>query len=115
MADYQYQPDLEDPVSKLRLAMGNMDGEPYVWAYTLIINSHGVAVEAIRSYTIPDEKEDYVVPIGTSCSDADSCLDEEPGEKVMRSNLRLFPPPLFSRQGISQIYKYVFFQVIRRK
>jgi general transcription factor 3C polypeptide 5 (transcription factor C subunit 1) len=27
MADYQYQPDMNDPVAKLRLAMDNMDGE----------------------------------------------------------------------------------------
>lgn len=26
MVDYQYQPDMEDPVSKLRVAMSDMDG-----------------------------------------------------------------------------------------
>lgn len=26
MADYQYQPDINDPVAKLRTAMDNMDG-----------------------------------------------------------------------------------------
>jgi general transcription factor 3C polypeptide 5 (transcription factor C subunit 1) len=26
MADYQYQPDMNDPVAKLRVAMDNMDG-----------------------------------------------------------------------------------------
>jgi general transcription factor 3C polypeptide 5 (transcription factor C subunit 1) len=30
MADYQYQPDMNDPVSKLRLAMDNMDGRFYL-------------------------------------------------------------------------------------
>ena len=27
LADYQYNPDLEDPVSKLRIAMENLDGQ----------------------------------------------------------------------------------------
>jgi hypothetical protein len=32
----------------------------------------------------------------------------EPGpEQPMRSNLRLFPPPLFSRQAVPQSYKFV--------
>lgn len=26
MVDYQYQPDMNDPISKLRLSMDNMDG-----------------------------------------------------------------------------------------
>lgn len=28
MADYQFQPDMNDPVAKLRMAMSNMDGKP---------------------------------------------------------------------------------------
>jgi hypothetical protein len=27
MVDYQYQPDMNDPVAKLRVAMDNMDGK----------------------------------------------------------------------------------------
>ncbi|KAJ7699882.1 RNA polymerase III transcription factor IIIC subunit-domain-containing protein [Mycena rosella] len=85
MADYQYQPDMNDPVTKLRLAMDNMD------------------VEAIRTYVIPPEKADYMLPATASSSqgpDIDMNLDPEltgiplpePNpDQPMRSNLRLFP------------------------
>ncbi|KAJ7667797.1 RNA polymerase III transcription factor IIIC subunit-domain-containing protein [Mycena polygramma] len=102
MADFQYQPDMNDPVTKLRLAMDNMD------------------VEAIRTYVIPPEKADYMVPVTKSSSngpdiDMDLNLDPEltgiplpqaDSEQPMRSNLRLFPPPLFSRQTIPQAYNF---------
>ncbi|KAJ7117395.1 RNA polymerase III transcription factor IIIC subunit-domain-containing protein [Mycena crocata] len=100
MADYQYQPDMNDPVTKLRLAMDNMD------------------VEAIRTYVIPPEKADYMVPASTSTAtgaDIDMNLDPaltgiplpEPNpDRPMRSNLRLFPPPLFSRQTFPQLYNF---------
>ena len=85
MADYHYQPDMNDPVAKLRSAMNNMD------------------VDAIRRYTIPSEREDYSFPI------TDLNLDSQhlTGEIKSRSNLRLFPPPVFSRQGIPQNYQCV--------
>lgn len=107
MVDYQYQPDMNDPVSKLRVAMDNMD------------------VEALQSYLIPEEKADYIVPIEGSASeiamDIDFNLDPRltgrpappsqpeglsPPGPSMRSNLRLFPPPLFSRQTIPQAYNF---------
>ncbi|OBZ71904.1 Transcription factor tau subunit sfc1 [Grifola frondosa] len=90
MVDYQFQPDIDDPVAKLRLAMESMD------------------VEGILKYTIPPEKEDYTVPEDPQSMDIDPQLqnqDGSPGPK-MKSNLRLFPPPLFSRQGIPQNYSY---------
>jgi hypothetical protein len=70
--------------------------------------SSAVLVEAIRGYIIPEEKEDYIVPVDPSSSDGESHPAVETGEQRVqtRSNLRLFPPPLFSRQGISQNYKY---------
>ncbi|KAJ7499127.1 RNA polymerase III transcription factor IIIC subunit-domain-containing protein [Mycena latifolia] len=100
MADYQYQPDMNDPVTKLRLAMDSMD------------------VEAIRTYVIPPEKADYMVPATASSSqgtDIDMNLDPEltgiplpepDPDQPMRSNLRLFPPPLFSRQTLPQSYNF---------
>ncbi|KAJ7047575.1 RNA polymerase III transcription factor IIIC subunit-domain-containing protein [Mycena alexandri] len=100
MADYQYQPDMNDPVTKLRLAMDNMD------------------VEAIRTYVIPPEKAEYMVPVTKSSSqgsDIDMNLDPEltgiplpepDHNQPMRSNLRLFPPPLFSRQTLPQSYNF---------
>jgi general transcription factor 3C polypeptide 5 (transcription factor C subunit 1) len=63
-------------------------------------------VDAIRQYTIPEEKEDYVL---SSPAEGDPNIDPglvgHGGLSVTRSNLRLFPPPIFSRQGIPQNYK----------
>ncbi|KAF9468929.1 RNA polymerase III transcription factor IIIC subunit-domain-containing protein [Collybia nuda] len=106
MVDYQYQPDMNDPVSKLRVAMDNMD------------------VDVLRSYTIPEEKAEYMAPsttqIPNTSVEVDVNLDPlladppttqslsgsiKPGTK-MKSNLRLFPPPLFSRQTIPQGYNF---------
>ena len=66
-------------------------------------------VDAIQAYTIPEEKEDYSI---TADPALDPQLSTDPstsqtGPSIARSNLRLFPPPLFSRQGIPQNYKYV--------
>jgi general transcription factor 3C polypeptide 5 (transcription factor C subunit 1) len=86
-----------------------------------------LAVEVLRSYTIPEEKAEYVVPstsqVPDTSMDVDVNLDPQlagpanvqlppeahvtPGA-TMKSNLRLFPPPLFSRQTIPQGYKYAF-------
>ncbi|KAG6832979.1 hypothetical protein H0H92_004863 [Tricholoma furcatifolium] len=105
MVDYQYQPDMNDPVSKLRVAMDEMD------------------VTALQSYVIPEEKGDYTVPVDQASSihmDIDINLDPEltgipPRQDIetrettapaMKSNLRLFPPPLFSRQNIPQAYNF---------
>ncbi|KAF7985190.1 hypothetical protein HWV62_7796 [Athelia sp. TMB] len=93
---YQFQTDLEDPVAKLRLAMDNLD------------------VDAIQQYRMPEPTEDYTIP-------ADPVLDPQLAQETVapspvpptasqpsapRSNLRLFPPPLFSRQGIPQNYNF---------
>ncbi|KAG5654500.1 hypothetical protein H0H81_001141 [Sphagnurus paluster] len=102
MVDYQYQPEMSDPVSKLRLAMDRMD------------------VDMLQSYVIPEEKGDYMIPNDrNTCEqnmDIDFNLDPEltgisipvphPESLAMRSNLRLFPPPLFSRQTIPQAYNF---------
>ncbi|THH32364.1 hypothetical protein EUX98_g1804 [Antrodiella citrinella] len=89
MADYQYQPNMKDPVSVLRTAMD---------------------IDGILQYTVPEEKEDYVLRREIAPSDIDpqllsESLDNE-DEDSMRSNLRLFPPPLFSRQSVPQNYSY---------
>ncbi|KAK7696618.1 hypothetical protein QCA50_001276 [Cerrena zonata] len=89
LADFQYRHDMSDPVAKLRTAMTNMD------------------VEHIRNYSVPEEMEDYMFDGGTNEDDIDPELQDEEGPKrKMRSNLRLPPPPLFSRQGIPQNYNY---------
>jgi general transcription factor 3C polypeptide 5 (transcription factor C subunit 1) len=75
-------------------------------------------------YVIPQEKADYVVPTGDVAEtdmdidiNIDPQLTESPGHPSpsnvpIRSNLRLFPPPLFSRQTIPQAYKCVFFLLL---
>lgn len=107
MADYQYQPDREDPIHKLRVGMQNLD------------------TEAILRYRIPEEKEDYQVPAANRSGDgADmqvdhalidpslvslseaQALSSNAASSSMRSNLRLFPPTIFSRQSIPQNYNY---------
>ncbi|KAF6762779.1 RNA polymerase III transcription factor IIIC subunit-domain-containing protein [Ephemerocybe angulata] len=94
MVDYQFLPDMNDPISQLRVAMEKMD------------------VDAITSYKIPAEK-DYqpISPTTNSTSeDVDMNIDPQLGESSSAtppsSNLRLFPPPLFSRQTISQSYNF---------
>ncbi|TFK55860.1 hypothetical protein OE88DRAFT_1716528 [Heliocybe sulcata] len=88
MADYQYQPDEDDTVVQLRQAIDNMD------------------VDGIRGYQIPDEKEDYTI-----ISSSDMPIDPQltgaaPEERKSISNLRMFPPPLFSRQSVPQNYGF---------
>lgn len=97
MADYQYQPDMNDPVVKLRDAMGRMD------------------VDDILAYRIPEEKEDYTLIEETSSMEVDldphidpqlsSASQKTEGMRV-KSNLRLPPPPLFSRQAVPHLYNY---------
>ncbi|EPQ59371.1 hypothetical protein GLOTRDRAFT_70737 [Gloeophyllum trabeum ATCC 11539] len=88
MADFQYQPDAQDPVVKLRNALDKMD------------------IEGIRSYTIPEEKEDYTT-LSMPEVQIDPQLTCEPGtEPKIVSNLRMFPPPLFSRQSVPQNYGF---------
>ncbi|KAJ8086409.1 tau 95 subunit of transcription factor TFIIIC [Marasmius tenuissimus] len=109
MVDYQYQPEVNDPLSELRRAMEKVD------------------VEKICSYTIPPEKEDYLVQSEAQTSstpiDQDFAMNLDPqlmteqeqtlvangntiSQPTVKSNLRLFPPPLFSRQTIAQGYNY---------
>ncbi|KAF8897346.1 RNA polymerase III transcription factor IIIC subunit-domain-containing protein [Infundibulicybe gibba] len=103
MVDYQYQPDMEDPISKLRISMEDMD------------------VDALCKYTIPKETGEYMVPASTQAPtqpEVDINLDpqlaaiSQPAQAqgsetpLLRSNLRLFPPPLFSRQTIPLAYNF---------
>lgn len=79
MVDFQFEPEGADPISKLRRSMHEMD------------------VDAIRQYTIPPEQ----------MSQSSVSLNMGPSFlPAPRSNLRLFPPPLFSRQGIPQPYNF---------
>ncbi|KAH9981862.1 RNA polymerase III transcription factor IIIC subunit-domain-containing protein [Russula compacta] len=93
MADFQYQPAQDDPLSKLRRAMTALD------------------VEGIREYRFPQETEDYTTD-DPSAMDVHidpqlvGRLHPDAQHSTQRSNLRLFPPPIFSRQGIPQNYNF---------
>ena len=110
MADYQFQPDVNDPVVNLRLAMENMDGTPIAntaFVFTLI---YVVQVNEISKYQIPEEKEDYSELSDPNAMDIDidpHLTEGAESSTASRSNLRLIPPPLFSRQNIPQNYKCV--------
>jgi hypothetical protein len=54
--------------------------------------------DALQGFKFAPENEDYMVPVAGPSSAAE---DGTP----MKSNLRLFPPPLFSRQAVQQNYK----------
>ena len=69
-------------------------------------------MEGIRGYRFPQETEDYTIDDPSAMDvDIDPQLvgrsHPEAQHSTQRSNLRLFPPPIFSRQGIPQNYKYV--------
>lgn len=117
MVDYQYFPDMDDSVTKLRLAMDNMDGMCFTRSSILILKSiFFVSVQALCSYTIPKEDKAYKpIPATISTKPADVNLDpqllgisQQCDTSDNYSGLRLFPPPLFSRQGIPQGYKYIY-------
>ncbi|KAJ3847681.1 RNA polymerase III transcription factor IIIC subunit-domain-containing protein [Lentinula lateritia] len=94
MVDFQFLPDSDDPISRLRSAMDRMD------------------VQAITSYRTPPEKEDYRIASESLFSNLveegiDPANNTKPSSgQAFRSNLRLFPPPIFSRQGIAQSYNF---------
>lgn len=113
MADFQYQADMNDPVSQLKMSMNDMNGK-HVWDLMQGTASERCPVDGILQYSMPEEQEDYIVaedsmdmdvdidpqlknPVGSSSSSADA--------QKIRSNLRLPPPPLFSRQAVPQLYK----------
>lgn len=119
MADFQFQPDAEDPITKLRMAMEHMDG-----MCSLLLNSIwyrlGHLVDALCSYRMPEEKYDYITSLpeeDVMAPPAEFPADPEfamnldpqllPSQPKVKSNLRLFPPPIFSQQTISQNYKCV--------
>ncbi|KAI0079703.1 hypothetical protein K474DRAFT_1705387 [Panus rudis PR-1116 ss-1] len=95
MADFQYQPDINDSITKLRSSLDKMD------------------VEDILKFRMPEEKEDYVVPSDPNSMDIDPKLLRTDGDTQaelappeFKSNMRLPPPPVFSRQAVPQNYNF---------
>jgi hypothetical protein len=84
----------------------------FPFAPFFLLSFSDITVEGIRAYRLPQETEDYTVDDPSAMDvDIDPQLvgraQPEAQHSAQRSNLRLFPPPIFSRQGISQNYKYV--------
>ncbi|CAK5276014.1 unnamed protein product [Mycena citricolor] len=118
MADYQYQPDANDPVTKLRTAMDIMDGIGTCSFSSQICSFR--TVETLRSYSMPAERAEYLVPVMSpessstdmnAMTNLDPALERTPDDaeaqrQPRQSNLRLFPPPLFSRQALPQPYNF---------
>ena len=94
------------PLAKLRVAMDNMDGEEFRRILDLMLKISRDVVQAICNYTVPPEEEDYGIPkeLDTSPTATAPSTPAQP-----QSHLRLLPPPLFSRQIVPHIYKYVDF------
>lgn len=110
---------MEDPMAQLRVAMGNMDGALITQRMCMSARFILCIVEAIKNFRFQPEKEDYLVPVDIPVTtsqmevDVDLSLLSGPAtgsqdQHKMKSNLRVFPPPLFSRQGISLNYKSVY-------
>jgi general transcription factor 3C polypeptide 5 (transcription factor C subunit 1) len=107
MVDFQYQPDMLDPIAQLRISMDNLDGSlrllPWYRSPHLIF---AMSAQAVKDFRFGPEKEDYSVldqVVDPSLmQDGEDIVMQEP---KYRSNLRLFPPPIFSRQGIPHVYK----------
>ena len=67
-----------------------------------------MTAQAIKDFKFGPEREDYSVMEPTI--PLDPSLMEVDGDAVMQepkycNNLRMMPPPVFSRQGIPQMYK----------
>lgn len=76
---------------------------------TCLLLRSSLVVEGILSYSIPEEQEDYTISAHPDAMDIDIdpalSGDAPASAQEVKSNLRLPPPPLFSRQTIPQIYK----------
>lgn len=88
MADFQYTPDLNDPIVKLRQSMDALDMS---------------TVETIKSFVFPVEKEDYALPLDVPLTPE---ARSDPTIPKTRSNLRIPHFPVFSRATIPLQYNY---------
>jgi general transcription factor 3C polypeptide 5 (transcription factor C subunit 1) len=89
----------------------------FAWFYLYqFLSSSLVSVQALCSYTIPKENKGHKPPATISNKPADVNLDPQllgisdtpDNQAALSGGLRLFPPPLFSRQAVPQGYKSVF-------
>ncbi|EJU06250.1 hypothetical protein DACRYDRAFT_73628 [Dacryopinax primogenitus] len=89
MADFAFSPPEDEPIMNLRKSMDNLDAK------------------AILAFEFKPVKEDYVVyPPGVSASPAPGTTKGASSDPSAQptSNLRLFPPPRFSRAAVPALY-----------
>ena len=98
---------MSDPIAQLRMSMDRLDGvsDPEESEASSLIY---MTAQAIKDFKFGPEKEDYSVmdqsiPLDPSLIHVDE--DTVMQKLKYRSNLRMMPPPVFSRQGIPQMYK----------
>ena len=86
--------------------MDRMDGTLTIKVVAAFYPSNIKSVEHIRNYRIPPEKEDYELPVeDEGTAEQQQPEDTVPSQYKSQSNLRLIPPPVFSRVAVPQIYK----------
>ncbi|PPQ95004.1 hypothetical protein CVT25_000241 [Psilocybe cyanescens] len=108
MVDYQYFPEPNDPVSSLRMAMSEMDVN-YLSSYAIPPENHeGVASS---SSSRPEVDVDMNMNLDPQLLDISEMAEGQQKNNYnspasTQSGLRLFPPPLFSRQTIPQGYNF---------
>jgi hypothetical protein len=89
MADIQYCPEgaEQDPTVQLATAMRTLDGKLTLLLLNISYESFVLhsAVEALQKYRFPEPNEDF----------------------EMGHDLKLLPPPVFSRLGLPQVYAWV--------
>jgi hypothetical protein len=77
LADYQHNPDPEDPVSKLRMAMEDLDGQYRHFLGYLHLDLTSSS-RCDPQFVIPEEKEDYTAPRDPDAMVIDPELSGEP-------------------------------------
>uniref|UniRef100_A0A8H8CKA2 Transcription factor IIIC subunit 5 HTH domain-containing protein n=1 Tax=Psilocybe cubensis TaxID=181762 RepID=A0A8H8CKA2_PSICU len=112
MVDYQYFPDPDDPISTLRMAMNKMDVD-YLSSYTIPPENHDASAAPVAltsSSSRPQMDVDINMNLDPQLLEISGMAEPQPQQSnppiTNQSNLRLFPPPLFSRQTIPQGYNF---------
>ncbi|KAF8164959.1 RNA polymerase III transcription factor IIIC subunit-domain-containing protein [Crassisporium funariophilum] len=102
MVDFQYYPDMADPVAKLRQAMDKMDVDALCSYIIPIRDSDKTSRPLITNMRVDDEE----MNLDPQLRNISQTPDTSRGNQLSHTHLRLFPPPLFSRQTIPQGYNF---------
>ncbi|KAF8974777.1 RNA polymerase III transcription factor IIIC subunit-domain-containing protein [Flammula alnicola] len=101
MVDYQYFPDVDDPIVKLRNAMDMMDAD-LLCSYA-ITHEPSCVSSPPPTHTVNMDVDPNLDP---QLLDISQIPDSHTASLSSPKDLRLFPPPLFSRQTIPQGYNF---------